>query len=921
MRLNDRAQESANSSKAKPAGGRSGDTVLSRALDRARSAILWERLWPALAAPATAVGLFLAVSWLGLWMWLPPMGRAIGVCLFFLLAAAATLPLLRLRLPSREDALRRLDSRSGLQHRPATTIADDIATPSADPYSLALWRAHVERALRSAKALKAGPPMPRLAKRDPFALRALVLMLVIATFVAAGGDRMRRIAMAFDWQGVMVPANFRIDAWVNPPTYTGKPPVILPGLRPGEAVQTAANPAPALAVPAGSTLVIRSTGDIHLDVAVTGGLSDPSAAAPGDGKAADAKAADTKAADTKAAVASNAPKGSEERRFTINNAGSATVRGVGANDVTWQFTAIPNRPPTIALTKDPEVQPSGGLQLTYKLEDEYGVVDARATFKLKNEPGPNGQAAPRSLFEAPDFALGLPQARTRNGVGQTTKDVTEHPWAGATTVMTLVAKDEAGLEGRSEPFELRLPERPFSKPMARALIEQRRILALDADAQANVLTALDALTLAPEHFNMESKVYLGLRSIFYQLAHAQSDDSLREVVARMWDMAVNLEDGNVSDAQQALRAAEEALRNALERGASDEEIKRLTDNLRAALDKFMQALAEQLRQNPQALSRPLDPNAQRMRPQDLQSMIDRMEQMAKNGNRQAAQQLLDQMQAMLDNLQMGQQQQGQDDVDDEMQAMMDELADLTRQQQELRDKTFQQGQDQRRQRQQGQRGQQNQQGQRGQQNQQGQQGDQNGMGDLQQRQQALRDQLKKLLEEMRKNGMGQQPGQGQQGQGQQGQGQQGQQQGQGEGDQLGEADQAMGDAQGQLGQGNADGAVDSQGRALDALRRGQQSMAQAMQQQGNQMGMGPGGRPGGPGRPGRLGPARADQQTDPLGRPLRGHDYGDDSTVKVPGEIDAQRARRILEELRKRFGEIDRPQLELDYIERLLKDF
>jgi uncharacterized protein (TIGR02302 family) len=873
-------------------------------------ALLWERLWPALAAPATAVGLFLAVSWLGLWLWLPPSGRALGVGLFFLLAAAATLPLLRLRLPSREEGLRRLDSRSGLRHRPATTIADDIAAPTADPSSLVLWRAHIERALRAAKELKAGPPMPRLAKRDPYALRALVLLLVIATGVAAGGDRMRRIAAAFDWQGVIAAANFRVDAWVNPPTYTGKPPVILPGLRPGEAIQTAANPAAALSVPAGSTLVIRSTGDIHLDVAVTGGLVDPSAAAPGDTNP-DAKSDRKKSDGKKVAVASNAPKGSEERRFTINDAGSAIVRGIGASDVTWQFTAIPDLPPKISLTKDPEVQPGGGLQLSYKLEDDYGVVDARATFKLKNELGPDGQSAPRSLFEAPDFALSLPQARTRNGVGQTTKNVTEHPWAGAMTVMTLVAKDEAGNEGRSEPFELRLPERPFSKPMARALVEQRRILALDADAQANVLTALDALTLAPEHFNMESKVYLGLRSIFWQLAHAKTDDSLREVVARMWDMAVNLEDGNVSDAQQALRAAEEALRQALERGASDEEIKRLTDQLRAALDKFMQALAEQLRQNPQALQRPLDPNAQRMRPQDLQSMIDRMEQMAKNGNREAAQQLLDQMQAMLDNLQMGQQQQGQDDVDDEMQAMMDELADLTRQQQELRDRTFEQGQDQRRQRsQQGQRGQQNQQGQRGQQGQQGQQpGDQNGMADLQKRQQALRDQLKKLLEEMRKKGMGQQPGQGQQGQGQQGQG---------EGDQLGEADEAMGDAQGQLGQGNSDGAVDSQGRALDALRRGQQSMAQGMQQQGNQMGMGPG-RPGG--RAGRLGPARADQQTDPLGRPLRGRDYGDDSTVKVPGEIDAQRARRVLEELRKRFGEIDRPQLELDYIERLLKDY
>ena len=86
------------------------------------------------------------------------------------------------------------------------------------------------------------------------------------------------------------------------------------------------------------------------------------------------------------------------------------------------------------------------------------------------------------------------------------------------------------------------------------------------------------------------------------------------------------------------------------------------------------------------------------------------------------------------------------------------------------------------------------------------------------------------------------------------------------------------------------------------------------------MGMGPG-QPGRLGRPGRLGPPRAQQETDPLGRPLRGRDYGDDSTVKVPGEIDVQRARRILEELRRRFGENFRPQLELDYIERLLKDY
>jgi uncharacterized protein (TIGR02302 family) len=855
MGLTDRPADTATPQPLPPQKGAGGD-ALTRALGRARWTIFWERLWPALASIATVIGFFLAVSWLGLWLWLPPIGRAIGLGVSFLLTAAAFAPLLALRVPSRAQSLRRLDCNSGLPHRPATAMADEIAVPTHDSYSVALWRAHIERVLRAAKTLKAGMPMPRLALRDPFAVRALVAVLVVATFFAADGERMKRVAAAFDWQGVMLPANFRLDAWVSPPSYTGRPPVILPGLRPGEPVQAAA----ALSVPAGSMLVIRATG-VHLDVVTSGGLAEPSSGAH----------------------SSNA-NGTEERRFVINDTGVATVRGAAASDVIWQFTAIPDKPPTIALAKEPEGQARGALQLSYKLEDDYGVVGAQALFKLLSSEGTNGQP-PRPLYSAPDFPLALPQARTKNAVGQTTKDLTEHPWAGTDVTMILTARDEAGNEGQSPAFEFRLLERPFSKPIARALIEERRILALDGDAQASVLTALDALTLAPERFNIESNVYLGLRSIFWQLTRAKTDDQLRDVVARMWDMAVHLEDGSVSDAEQALRAAEEALRQALERGASDEEIKRLTDQLRAALDKFLQALAEQMRKNPQQLARPLDPNARQLRPQDLRNMIDRLEQMARSGARDAARRMLQDLQQMLENLQMARPGQQMDsDGDDDMMSALDELGDMIRKQQQLRDRTFQQGQDQRRNRQRGQRGQQGQQGQQGEQ-----------MGELRGNQQALRDQLNRLMEELRKKGFAQG------------------QQGQGEMDQLGRAGEAMGDAEGQLGEGNADGAVDSQGRALEALRRGAQNLAQSMQQQGM---LGPG-----PSQPGRLGPPRAQQDTDPLGRPLRGRDYGDDTTVKVPGEIDVQRARRILEELRRRFGENFRPQLELEYIERLLRDF
>lgn len=122
----------------------------------------------------------------------------------------------------------------------------------------------------------------------------------------------------------------------------------------------------------------------------------------------------------------------------------------------------------------------------------------------------------------------------------------------------------------------------------------------------------------------------------------------------------------------------------------------------------------------------------------------------------------------------------------------------------------------------------------------------------------------------------------------------------------------MGDAGNQLGQGNADSAVDSQGRALEALRKGAQNLAQSMQ---------PGeGQDGGPGN--RMGRQQNSGNTsDPLGRPLSSREWSDDLTVKIPGEIDVQRVRRILEELRRRLADPQRPQIELDYIERLLKDY
>jgi uncharacterized protein (TIGR02302 family) len=581
-----------------PPPGEPSGSLLARALTRARWAIVWERVWPALVTLATAIGLFLAVSWLGLWLWLPPLARAVGVLIFAAVAIGAAVPLAFLRLPGASDGLRRLDRASGLIHRPATAMADQLAVPARDPNALALWNAHLERARRAAGALKAGRPSPRLAWRDPYALRGLVLIACIATFLAAGGERGKRIAAAFDWHGVVVPANFRVDAWVIPPLYTGKPPVVLPGIHPGEAFAQLGAP---LAVPVNSTLVVRATGKIDVDVSGSGGV-------------------------VAAKDAAHAPAGSEEHRFTITAAGVATLRGLG-DDVAWSFNAIPDKPPIIALTKDPEEQGRGSLLLSYRLEDDYGVTSAQATFARKDDDTAAQGEAAHPLYGPPDFPLILPQARTKKGVGQTNKDLTDHPWAGAEVNMTLVAHDDGGNVGKSEPFSLRLPERVFTKPLARALVEQRRILAMDANARPRVLTALEAMTLAPDRFTPDAGIYLGLTAITSLLVHAKTDDDLRNVVTRLWSMAVDLEEGEVADARDALRNAEEALRQAIERGASDREIKELMDRLRQAMNRYMQALAQQLRnngQNPQQLDR----NSRMLSQRDLQNMLDGLQKHA-----------------------------------------------------------------------------------------------------------------------------------------------------------------------------------------------------------------------------------------------------------------------------------------------------
>jgi hypothetical protein len=123
--------------------------------------------------------------------------------------------------------------------------------------------------------------------------------------------------------------------------------------------------------------------------------------------------------------------------------------------------------------------------------------------------------------------------------------------------------------------------------------------------------------------------------------------------------------------------------------------------------------------------------------------------------------------------------------------------------------------------------------------------------------------------------------------------------------QLDKAGEAMGEAQDALGEKNLGRATDEQARALDQLRRGAESMAEQMMEGGQA----------------QTGEGKGNNGRDPLGRPDRNNRPDLGLSLQVPDQIDIQRAREVLDELRRRLGDPARPIIELDYLERLIKSY
>ncbi|MCZ6591260.1 MAG: TIGR02302 family protein [Alphaproteobacteria bacterium] len=809
-----------------------------RRLILARLALLWEALWPNLWPILGVAGIFAALVLFDVLPLLPGWLHALTL---FVNAIALLWALWRgvrnFRLPRTNEVERRLEQDSGIAHRPLTALIDVPSGIDGDSSTTALWQIHLARAVASVQNLHVRPPQPGLARRDPRALRLAVVIAIIVGFAVAGGDAERRLVRAVspDLQNFSTVRSATLELWVTPPSYTDLPPRLLASA--DESAIDTANPSATVHVPVGSrllALVNQGNGTPQLHVGDVTNDLEPAGE--------DAWRADVPLAD----------------------AGSRTVAVIQSGKTlgSWTFDIAGDKAPEITFAEPPEGSRRNALRLAYHALDDYGVVAVRAEIF-----GPSGLGTIGStplVVELPP-----PVGDPRDGETASFHDLTAHPWAGLDVSVQLVATDGPGQEGRSDRLSVKLPERVFNHPVALAIIAQRRALALATNQRLRIARELHGIAARSDQYGNDIRVFLGLITARARLVHNSRDDAVGSVQTLLWDTALRVEDGTLSLAERDLREAQRRLQEAIARNADEEEISQLMDELRDALDRFLEAFAENLREQLQGLdlsNLPLmDSNLDTIDNEALQQMLDRIEELARTGDREAAQQLLSQLQQMLENLQ-NQPFAGRPQGPSQSQEMMRELQDIVRRQQELYDQTFRRRQ-------------------------QGTENPRLSAADAAE-QNALRRQLGELMRLL-----GERTGRIPQN--------------------LGDAERAMRDAESALSQGQTEGALSSQAQALEELRQAGRRMAAQFFLPGPGQGQVPrGGFMQVPGQDGR----------DPLGRPLNQRDSiggltPDGRRQNIEGTLGAERALRIQQELRQRLRDEGRSPIEIEYYLRLLRRF
>ena len=813
----------------------------------------------------------------------------------------------RLNWPSEAEAVARVDAR--LVGRPIAALNDVQAIGADDVGSQAIWDAHLVRMQEKTRDARAVEPDLRVSSNDPYGLRYIaVLFIVVALLfgsiwpvgsVAEAGTGTELLATGPVWEG-----------WIEPPAYTGKPTLYLADII-----------ANRVQVPQGSFITLRlygQEGDLAVNETVSGRTDDLGAATD------------------------------QQQGFEVTQAGRLEIEGEGG--AMWQILLLEDEAPTVELTGPIEADAQGEMSQPFSAMDDYGVLAGVATIELNLE----GVDRRHGLTIEPDLRtvividLPMPFSGDRADFEEfLIDDFSEHPWANLPVVLTLQVEDGLGQTGASDPENIILPGRRFFQPIARAVIEQRRDILWSKANAPRAAQVLRAVSNRPDELFPDETTYLRLRAIIRRLQAMEtsglSDEVQDELSLALWELAVQLEEGSLADARARLERAQERLEEAMRNGASDEEIAELMQELREAMSDYMQQLANEMEPSDNDGTDQPDQqqNGETITQDELQALMDRIQELMEEGRMAEAMEMMEQLNELMENLQMTEGGEGgEGGPRTPGQQSMEDLAETLRDQQDLTDEAFrdlqeqfnqgqEQGQDPGDQsgqqpgqqpgeqggQQPGEQGQDGQDGQGGQQPDQ-QQGQGQGQGDntqggltdesgqggeggggtqsLAERQQALRDGLNQL-----RNGLPGLSGDAADNAGQS----------------LERAEGAMDGAEDALRDGDLAEAIDQQAEAMDALRDGLRNLGQALaENQMDELEEGQGTQTGNAeGRP-------EPERRDPLGRQIRNSGQFGTEESMLQDEIN-RRAEELLQELRNRSADQERPQLELDYLRRLLDRF
>ena len=813
---------------------------LDRKVVRQKVYMAFENLWAAWAKPMMAFGIGLILLASGLLTLLPLYARLAVLAAMAITILWTLRPLLNLPRIKRLQALRKLEIASTISHRGVSSAGDDLASEIMDPRAESLWTEHKQRQLAKLEDIKLVPPQSRWRQFDPYALRVPVALGLVAALILGQGSLTQNLREAARFTPAIPAIPLALDAWLKPPAYTGRPPLLLTSNVIREKLATGAD----IEVPENAVFSLRISG---------AGKPELKFLSPG-----------TNDIVKDITAKSELKNGTLTAEATLSRPATIVVTDGLTELARWPVILVPDAPPTLALTEKPVGDAKGNLSLKWQIKDDYGVRKITGEMELADEQ--DGEVGFESngifLFDAPELKFPMRRGNSKDEKATSRFDLAKHPWAGFSVILNMTAEDAAGQQGKLEPVTFKIPERVFVKPLPRALIEQRKQLVLFPERATQVSQLIDAVNLYPAGLFDGHTPSIMMGAISSRLRNASGYGEIHAAMDMMWDLAVKLEDGSLSDLRAELKSLKEELEKALREGAPKERIAELMDKLKGAMNKYLDAMREQAeKQAAEGGPKPQNGEGKSVSREDLEKMLKDMEEMSKGGNNDMAQQMLDELDKLLQNLQPGGQDQ-QAGGEGSMDNMMQGLGDMMKKQQRLMDET------------------QRMPGQGEQEGQQGEGGDQPGEGKgLADRQQ----QLQKQLDGLRGQG-GQNPS-------------------------LDDAGRAMGEAGDALKEGNKEGALQKQGEALDKLRKGAQKLAEEMRKNGQGQKIGEA----------RDGEGRGNDD-DPLGRPrsTRNPDEGPDKDM-LPNEQAMQKAREILETLRAKANERGLSDQERAYIDRLLR--